>query len=275
MASGQLTLTLPQLQALITSQLTSAKGSVGTSPATPTSSSQVTQAPPPSIPTVPPPPVQATILAYPCIWGTCKEIFEDNVDLGAHILRSNHILCEKDGYYCHWKGCPRTKEHNGKPFDTLQKITRHVKEVHMLRIIAQKVPIDQLGANYHRRGTFLKEGTLPETIPIQQHSQQPSFVTPPQPLLPIAQPIVSFDVTTVTPTPVSTVIPQALAASQLLNTVPTTSIQTITTTSNHTPSAPPSDQPVEKITTDTTPPSVFVPPPNNNREVVHSQIYLE
>ena len=266
LSTGQLTLTLPQLQALISSQLTQSKTTPPTHTASPSISS-IQSAPPTQGPVTGK--QSTTILAYPCTWGSCQEIFEDNIDLGSHIIKSNHIFCESDGYYCYWKGCPRTKEHNGKPFDTLQKITRHVKEVHMLRIVAQKVPVDQLGSNYHRRGLFLKDSSQVEATPTHQIAQQPGIVVPTPSLIPSGQSILSPDVATPSPTAVSSIVPSPVILPPSVIAPPTASSNPAAVTAN-VPSAPPPKPPDAD-----TPPNVFVPPPKNMRQVVHSQIYLE
>ncbi len=198
----------------------------------------------------------STILAYPCTWGTCGEIFEDNIDLCSHIFKSSHIICENDGYYCYWNSCPRNKEH--KPFDTVQKLTRHIKEVHMLRISAQKVPVDQLGVNYHRRGMFRKDIT--ETTPTQSIIQQPSLATP--------SPLITLTQSVTTPTPI--ILPPLQSDTPIIPStiiVPVTTIQSNVTMVTTTPTTTTNKQ--------ATPPNVFIPPPINTRQVVHSQIYLE
>lgn len=124
-----------------------------------------------------------TILAYPCVWEGCQEIFEDSIDLGSHIFKSNHLHAEVDGsYYCYWSQCPRNKD-NAKPFDSLQKITRHVKEVHLLRVYPQKVPFVKMNSpSFHRRGVFMKESfCATSTADVQQippTSTHPSNTTP-------------------------------------------------------------------------------------------------
>ena len=217
------------------------------------------------------------------MWDGCSEIFEDSLDLGAHILRSSHLRFESDGFYCYWNGCPRTKEHSGRPFDTLQKITRHVKEVHMLRVVPRQVSVDQLGTNFHRRGVFLKDSiSLPQIPPVQPIISQSILTTPTHPVL--ATPTQIFPSVSITPsTATLTQNSVSIATTQVLGT-PIHISQTVTATpisavsrtnvdtTQSTPARPHS-QPTEDVTMETTPPSIFIPPPKNQREVVHSKIY--
>ena len=224
-----------------------------------------------------------TILAYPCVWEGCQEIFEDSVDLGSHILRSSHLHGEGDGsYYCHWSQCHRKKDVGGKPFDSLQKITRHVKEVHLLRVFPQQVPIAKLGSRFHRRGIFIKD-QLPLTATPSQVStpiNQPQAI-PLQLVAPLAPP--AAPVPMATPPPVSlatpTVTPVAITPQQLQQALKATPISLLPSTSSPEviPLTTSTLTPVqeETITTVAAPPSIFIAPPTNLQKVVHSQIYLK
>lgn len=283
LTSGQLTLTLPQLQALIATQLTASKS--GSPSATPSQILSLT--PPTAAQSHPLPALGGThmIWAYPCQWGTCNDVFEDNVDLGLHLTRTDHIKPEKDGYYCYWKGCPRTKENNGKPFDVLQKIIRHVKEVHMLRIVAQKLSIDKLGCNYFRRGVFLKDTPLTETMPSpQQILQQATLVmpTPPTPSSSLLAGQGGVSLTTQDPTTPITSTAGPSSLTPLTSTPSKASIQPVPPVVPHSEhTADTSSMATQTGVTpptyneNATPPNVFISPPNNTRQVCHSQIYME
>ena len=119
----------------------------------------------------------------------------------------------------------------------------------MLRMMAQKVSVEDLGTNYHRRGLFINDNVRTDTTPIQHAMPQPTL--PPQPLLAVGgQPLITPDLATLVP-----VVPAVATPTQ----------------ATPTPVPPPEEVAKSK----TTPPSVFVPPPKNIRPVIHSQIYQE
>lgn len=183
-------------------------------------------------------------------------VYEDNVDLGLHVVQSDHIKAEPDGYYCYWKGCTRTKDNGGKPFDSLQKIVRHIKEVHMLKILAQKVVMDKLGANYFRRGAFLKDTPIKDT-PLTE------TMPTPQQILQQATLAINPSTSAIGTTPTQ----QIKLPTTVVQATPTNSVSTATVATQTSP-------PTHNEKSDT-PPNVFVPPPNNTRKVCHSQIYMK
>ena len=255
------------------------------------------------------------ILAYPCVWEGCQEIFEDSVDLGSHIFRSDHLHAEVDGnYYCYWFQCPRKKEVNGKPFDSLQKITRHVKEVHLLRVYPQKVPMVKIhGSHFHRRGVFMKDLPCDTSTEVQAsastltHTSNTTPVVTPVNITPIQlnkavkatliQPI-SQDSTNPVLSTVSTVSITPTTNTGLISVPPCgnntpihTNVTTGLITSNIYPGigntsdispgfnniAPLQTVPEITFTTNTATISsnVFINPPSSQKQVVHSQIYMK
>lgn len=225
---GHITLSLQQLQSLLTAN-----------------QAKTVQHPPGTKP------------AYPCMWNTCQESFDDTAELSSHITRSNHIFPESDGnYYCYWSHCSRNKSLGGKPFDTLQKITRHVKEVHLLRIHTQPAPV-------------LK--SLPQpTIPVPLIKDINSTNTPPSIPIPAVN---------VTPTPTtnslthfhesSSSIPRSNIATTSVPVTPALTVtpqQAVTTASSAVAQNVPHSDSL---------PSIFVAPPPKRKQIYHSKLYLK
>lgn len=151
--SSQLTMTLQQLQALLAAQLTSGKPQLMPLPLPPQPIQPTpTPAPPPAAPPIPTPslvlPSDSTEKPlFSCMWDNCRETFKNSVNLVNHALRldpGSHISREVTGeYFCRWANCPRHKDLNGRPFDAQQKITRHVKEVHLMRVVPRQLLAEQ------------------------------------------------------------------------------------------------------------------------------------
>lgn len=186
------------------------------------------------------------VLAYPCAWDNCQESFEDISDLGSHIIRSNHLCSESDGsYYCHWTHCPRKREHGGKPFDSLQKITRHVKEVHLLRVHPLVKP--------HQFHPIVKDQPLPSSL-----SSPVPLITPANIITTTRTSCPSF----LQPASLETVAPEPSRITPQNNSQPPPVTISIDTTSH-----------LQTVTQ--TPPSVFVAPPTNQKQIFHSKLYLK
>lgn len=274
-SAGPLTLTLQQLQSLLAAQVGSGKAQV-------VPLGVQTQVPPPSSsplrPPTPPvdsPSVTSTglIPVFPCVWGNCTALFEDSTDLANHLLRSGpgtHINRDTDGnYYCYWANCPRHRELGGRPFDTFPKITRHVKEVHLLRVVPRQMPIDHLGSNFHRKN----KGGLKMASPLTPSSSlsQSSSIGHLPPIR-LVNPMVAANLSSQTvalPT-----LPQTIPTSIP---IPSASLPKPTLSTTSAVAIAPTQQATSTVSAaDTkTPPSIYHPPPPNQRRVVHSSIYLK
>lgn len=243
-SGNQVTLSLQQLQSLLTSPLINQR--------------LIQQQQPPPI-VSPQVPSESSVLSYPCMWENCTDTFTNIADLGSHIVRSNHIKPEPDGihYYCYWSYCLRKKNHGGKPFDSLHKITRHVKEVHLLKIHPQ---VTLTKPSLTVSPTTKDQKKTPPTVNV---SSLPSLITPFQAAL-------SVPPTTQSPSPAAT---NPMSLIQPLRETATTSINSTSET------VPPTDiPPVSSDSPDTiteTLPSIFVEPPNSQKEIYHSNIYLK
>lgn len=206
-----------------------------------------------------------TTLAYPCMWNGCQESFDDTAELGSHIIRSNHISPEPDGnYYCYWSHCPRNKS-QAKPFDSLQKITRHVKEVHLLRIqsIHTQVPVLKSLPRSTISTPLLKDSVTTSTQALQ----------PPIPITAVnvtpinaATQITPFH-ESVSSTPQNNIIATPVPATATLMITPQQST-TVTSTST-------TDAVVQADPQSDSPPSIFVAPPTKKKPIYHSKLYLK
>ncbi|XP_019864490.1 PREDICTED: protein polybromo-1-like [Amphimedon queenslandica] len=203
-----------------------------------------------------------TTLAYPCMWNGCQESFDDTAELGSHIIRSNHISPEPDGnYYCYWSNCPRNKS-QAKPFDSLQKITRHVKEVHLLRIHTQQAPV----LKSLPRST-ISTPLLKDSVTTSTQALQPSIPITPVNVTPInaATQITPFH-ESVSSTPQNNIITTPVPVTPTLMITPQ---QTTTVTSTGT-----TDAVVQADPQSDSPPSIFVAPPTKKKPIYHSKLYL-
>ena len=282
-SSGPLTLTIQQLQSLLAAQVSSGKTPVlplsqlsGSSP------SLQTLVPPaaPSTPSTDSPSASTparVVTAYPCAWGNCTGMFEESADLVNHVLRTGpgtHISRDIDGnFYCYWANCPRHRELGGRPFDTCPKITRHVKEVHLLRVVPRQVPLEHLGANFHRKGAGPIKIASPLTIPSALASPQNSSVGGLPPIRLVNPMVASTHASLTTPQTVVTPARPLVSTSQLaISSLPKPTLPTTTTATVTTP-----QQVTSTVTTTTTltPPSIYHTAPPNPRKVVHSSIYLK
>lgn len=88
-------------------------------------------------------PVQNQV--YECCWEKCDYQFEDPMDLVDHCISENsgHVT----GYYkeppraktgeidyiCMWRTCIRKNKKNTLPFTNLQRLVKHVREVHIVK----------------------------------------------------------------------------------------------------------------------------------------------
>ena len=206
----------------------------------------------------------ATTLAYPCMWNGCQESFDDTAELGSHIIRSNHISPESDGnYYCYWSNCPRNKS-QAKPFDSLQKITRHVKEVHLLRIHTQQVPL----LKSLPRST-ISTPLLKDSVTTNTQALQPSIPIPAVNVTPVdaATQITPFH-ESISSTPQNNNIiatPVPVTPTVMITPQQPTTITSTNTTDAVVQAGPQSDSP----------PSIFVAPPAKKKPIYHSKLYLK
>lgn len=82
---------------------------------------------------------------FECCWEKCDYQFEDPMDCVDHCIAENsgHVNTyykeppiSKNGetdYTCMWRGCIRKKKQNIIPFTHLQRLIKHVREVHIIK----------------------------------------------------------------------------------------------------------------------------------------------
>nr|CAD7452819.1 unnamed protein product [Timema tahoe] len=85
------------------------------------------------------PPVENQV--FECCWDNCDFQFEDIIDCYDHAAQEPHghvfmhfanIPSNEAEYQCQWRGCGRVKK-GAQPFPHVQRLSRHIKEVHILK----------------------------------------------------------------------------------------------------------------------------------------------
>ncbi|XP_068230522.1 protein polybromo-1 isoform X3 [Palaemon carinicauda] len=72
-------------------------------------------------------------VVFECLWETCDYMFEDLLDLSDHLLLepSGHVHKVGQVFECGWRGCSRHKKSSLAPFPMVQRLMRHVREIHI------------------------------------------------------------------------------------------------------------------------------------------------
>ncbi|XP_014213289.1 protein polybromo-1 isoform X3 [Copidosoma floridanum] len=94
-------------------------------------------------------------LVYECCWDTCDWQFEDMADCIEHsvVEPTGHVqtyfanASSDVEYKCQWRGCGRMKK-SQPPFPSVQRLARHVKEVHILKSTGRAIPPSDRSKNY-------------------------------------------------------------------------------------------------------------------------------
>ncbi|XP_076646404.1 protein polybromo isoform X1 [Halictus rubicundus] len=94
-------------------------------------------------------------VVYECCWDNCDWQFEDMTDCIDHCIaeqnghvQSSFINAASDvEFQCQWRGCGRTKK-SVPPFPSVQRLARHVKEVHILKSNGRIIPPSERSKNY-------------------------------------------------------------------------------------------------------------------------------
>ncbi|XP_011065297.1 PREDICTED: protein polybromo-1 isoform X2 [Acromyrmex echinatior] len=94
-------------------------------------------------------------VVYECCWDNCDWQFEDMTDCIDHCIaeqnghvQSSFVNAPSDvEYQCQWRGCGRTKK-SVPPFPSVQRLARHVKEVHILKSHGRIIPPSERSRNY-------------------------------------------------------------------------------------------------------------------------------
>ncbi|XP_032671562.1 protein polybromo-1 isoform X2 [Odontomachus brunneus] len=94
-------------------------------------------------------------VVYECCWDNCDWQFEDMTDCIDHCIaeqnghvQSSFVNAPSDvEFQCQWRGCGRTKK-TVPPFPSVQRLARHVKEVHILKSHGRIIPPSERSKNY-------------------------------------------------------------------------------------------------------------------------------
>nr|XP_034176310.1 LOW QUALITY PROTEIN: protein polybromo-1 [Osmia lignaria] len=94
-------------------------------------------------------------VVYECCWDNCDWQFEDMTDCIDHCIaeqnghvQSSFVNAASDvEFQCQWRGCGRTKK-SVPPFPSVQRLARHVKEVHILKSNGRIIPPLERSKNY-------------------------------------------------------------------------------------------------------------------------------
>ncbi|XP_071547124.1 protein polybromo-1 isoform X2 [Panulirus ornatus] len=72
-------------------------------------------------------------VVFECMWENCDYMFEDLADLSDHLLLegTGHVHKVIQVFECGWRGCSRHKKSSLAPFPMVQRLVRHVREVHI------------------------------------------------------------------------------------------------------------------------------------------------
>ncbi|XP_020708055.1 protein polybromo-1 isoform X4 [Athalia rosae] len=92
---------------------------------------------------------------FECCWDGCDWQFEDMTDCIDHCIaeQNGHVQASFANatadveFQCQWRGCGRTKK-SVPPFPSVQRLARHVKEVHILKSNGRVVPPAERSKNY-------------------------------------------------------------------------------------------------------------------------------
>lgn len=88
---------------------------------------------------------------YQCKWAVCDAQYETESSLLEHVIQhhtSQIIVDSENQFVCMWMTCLRNRK-DGKPFPSLPRLHRHIKEKHM-PTTAKNVYGNQLGKNYYK-----------------------------------------------------------------------------------------------------------------------------
>ncbi|XP_073978285.1 protein polybromo isoform X2 [Rhodnius prolixus] len=97
-----------------------------------------------------------TETVFECCWDTCDWQFEDVTDAIDHAVAegTGHVYqwfqmpsASEADYQCQWRGCTRTRK-TIPPFPNVQRLARHVKEVHLLKSTGKVILSESRSKHY-------------------------------------------------------------------------------------------------------------------------------
>ncbi|XP_047493283.1 protein polybromo-1-like isoform X2 [Penaeus chinensis] len=109
-------------------------------------------------------------VVFECMWESCDYMFEDLYDLSDHLLQENggHVHKVSQVFECGWRGCSRHKKSSLAPFPMVQRLMRHVREVHIQKNTGRIIQHQDRSRNFvasSRRSLVSQEP--PQTTPTQ------------------------------------------------------------------------------------------------------------
>lgn len=109
-------------------------------------------------------------VVFECMWESCDYMFEDLYDLSDHLLQENggHVHKVSQVFECGWRGCSRHKKSSLAPFPMVQRLMRHVREVHIQKNTGRIIQHQDRSRNFvasSRRSLVSQEP--PQTTPAQ------------------------------------------------------------------------------------------------------------
>ncbi|RXG72085.1 Protein polybromo-1 [Armadillidium vulgare] len=132
-------------------------------------------------------------MVFECLWDNCDFMFEDLSDLYDHVFSENtgHFNRLQNVFECSWRGCSRHKKTSLTPFPLMQRLIRHVREVHIAKTSAGRVvPHHERSRNFvpSSRQSLINSDSNSSPAPglnptgingLGQKSTDPLFVNPP------------------------------------------------------------------------------------------------
>nr|CAD7444948.1 unnamed protein product [Timema bartmani] len=127
------------------------------------------------------PPVENQV--FECCWDNCDFQFEDIIDCYDHAAQEPHghvfmhfanIPSNEAEYQCQWRGCGRVKK-GAQPFPHVQRLSRHIKEVHILKGNGRVILPQDRSRNYVSSRTT---PPTPTSAPNEAPVGNPALATP-------------------------------------------------------------------------------------------------
>ncbi|XP_043276955.1 protein polybromo-1 isoform X2 [Venturia canescens] len=127
---------------------------------------------------------------FECCWDNCDWQFEDMTDCIDHCIaeQNGHVQASFANaspdveFQCVWRGCGRTKK-AVPPFPSVQRLARHVKEVHILKGNGRIIPPSERSKNYMpSKGPTILPPMETETIATATQTTNLPMVKQPEPL---------------------------------------------------------------------------------------------
>ncbi|CAI7994007.1 Protein polybromo-1 [Geodia barretti] len=196
---------------------------------------------------------------------------------------TTHLVREADGhFYCRWANCPRNPRHGGRAFDAMPKITRHVKEVHLLKLSQTALGLNPRSHVIQGQVVRPPAPSPPAPSPVISLSSIPLPSNFASPSLPVAH----IPIITPPPVPIGTNLSSSYTTSSVSldaqQSVPSATVEGTPAAAPVSLSSVPSTAPPPSSDAPTTTSaiplpisSIFVAPPVDKKPILHSAIYTK